>query len=51
MTHSKLPLRTWFFATFQMQFKVSVKELVETLQLPYATVYRMVKKMGEKPVS
>lgn len=45
MAHSKLPLRVWFFTAFTLQSKVSVKELAETLQLPYATAYRMVWKL------
>lgn len=47
MACSKLPLRTWFFTAFTLQSKVSVKELAETLQLPYATVFRMVRKLRE----
>ena len=45
MENSKLPLRTWFFTAFTIQSKVSVKELSKTLNLPYATTYRMVKKL------
>ena len=45
MEHSKLPLKTWFYTAFTIQSKVSVKELSETLGLPYATTYRMVKKL------
>lgn len=47
LAHSKLPLRAWFFAAFQMQSKVSVRELAETLQLPYPTVFRMVRRLRE----
>lgn len=47
LAHSKLPLRIWFFIAFMMQPKVSVRELAETLQRPYATVFRMVGKLRE----
>jgi transposase-like protein len=47
LTCSKLPSRTWFFAAFQMQSKVSVRELAETLQLPYPTVFRIVRSLRE----
>jgi transposase-like protein len=39
LAHSKLPLRIWLFTAFMMQSKVSVRELAETLQRPYATVF------------
>jgi transposase-like protein len=45
MAHSRLPLRFWFFTAFMMQSKISVKELAETLQRPYNTVFRMVRKI------
>lgn len=41
LAYSKLPLRAWFFAAFQMQSKVSVRELAETLHRPYPPVFRM----------
>jgi len=40
MTYSRLPLWFWFFTAFMMQSKVSIKELAETLQHPYATISR-----------
>ena len=45
LSYSKLPLRAWFFTAFQMQSKVSVRELAETLHLPYPTVFRMVRRL------
>jgi len=47
MAYSKLPLRFWFFTAFMMQSKVSVRELAGTLQRPYVTVFRMVRKLRE----
>jgi len=47
LAYSKLPLRAWFFAAFQIQSKVSVRELAETLQLSYPTVFRMVSRLRE----
>jgi len=47
MAYSRLPLRFWFFTAFMMQSKVSVHELAETLPNPYATVFRMVRRLRE----
>ena len=47
MAYSRLPLRFWFFTAFMMQSKVSVKEVAETLQRPYAIIFRMVRKLRE----
>ena len=45
LAYSKLPLRAWFFTAFQMQSKVSVRELAVALHLPYPTVFRMVRRL------
>ena len=45
VAYSKMPLRAWFFTAFMMQFKVSVRELAETVQRPYVTLYRTVRKL------
>jgi len=42
LAYSKLPLSVWFFTAFQMQFKISVNELAETVKRPYNTMFRMV---------
>ena len=42
---SHLPLRTWFFVAFLMQFRVSVMEISRALGMRYATVFDMVKKL------
>lgn len=47
MAYSKLPLRFWFFSAFMMQSKVSIRELSKTLQRPYTTVFRMVRRLRE----
>ncbi|MEM2964254.1 MAG: transposase [Candidatus Bathyarchaeia archaeon] len=43
--YSKLPLSLWFYTAFQMQFKISVNELAETVNRPYNTMFRMVGKL------
>lgn len=45
--NSKLPLRVWFFTAFQMQYKVSVRELAKTLNVHYETAFNMVKRLRE----
>jgi len=47
MAYSRLPLRFWFFTAFMMQSMVSVRELAKDLQRPYATVFRMVRRLRE----
>ena len=47
MEYSRLPLRVWFFTAFMMQSKVSVLELTESLEIPYKTMFRLVKKLRE----
>jgi transposase-like protein len=40
--YSKLPLNVWFFTAFQIQSKISVNELAETVNRPYCTMFRIV---------
>ena len=47
MAYSRLPLRFWFFTAFMMQSKVSIRELAETLQRPYVSVFRKVRMLRE----
>lgn len=47
MEHSRLPMRECLFAAYQLQSKVSVRELSERLKRPYRTVYRLVGRLRE----
>jgi transposase len=40
-------MREWLFTAYQLQSKVSVRELSEKLNRPYKTVYRLVGKLRE----
>lgn len=44
---SRTELRYWFFIAFLMQFKVSVLEISRTLNMRYATVFELVKKLRQ----